>query len=395
MLHEYAHILQNHISRANSWASVHDGCAMRLTSGGALINSPEYAWTEAFAEYFAQAVRRTFANEPSLNGFAATASSFIDSPPACGVVGATSQAGTITPAMIENFIAASLWDLIDPVGNPAQGFEGHDTVAGEDATVFQIFDRKIDNGPANIFTFRTAWNARGKSFTGLECILSFYGIVPAMTGCRPGALKLVGDFNNDRKTDIALTAVSGWGSIPVAFSNGDGSFNVTNQASATFASLASSRGVVKLTGDFDGDGDTDIALTGGPGFTGIPVALSDGNGSFTFFDNPTAMLHTIAANPENRKLVGDFDGNGTADTRWWARRGSTRSPSRLASRTCPAISPRPSTTSGARSGSRPRSPARRSSQEISPATACATSSCCSPARPQSHAPPRTETAPSR
>ena len=189
MLHEYAHILQNHISRANSWASVHDGCAMRLTSGGALINSPEYTWTEAFAEYFAQAVRRTFANEPSLNGFAATASSFIDSPPACGVVGATSQAGTITPAMIENFIAASLWDLIDPVGNPAQGFEGHDTVAGEDATVFQIFDREIDNGPANIFTFRTAWNARGKSFTGLECILSFYGIAPAMTGCRPGALK--------------------------------------------------------------------------------------------------------------------------------------------------------------------------------------------------------------
>jgi hypothetical protein len=309
LLHEYGHVLQQHISGANMWASVHDGCSMRLTSGGSLINSPEYAWSEGFAEYYAHAVQRAFGNEPSLNGFATGS---IESPPACSVVGAGSQAGIITPAMVESFIASSLWDVVDPVGNPAQGFEGHDTVAGEDATVFRIFDREIDSGPANIFTFRTAWNARGRSLTGLDCILSFYGIVPAITGCRPGALKLAGDFDNDGKTDIALTA-PGWSSIPVAFSNGDGRFNVTNSAAATFVSMASSPGAVKLTGDFDGDGDTDIALSGGLSFTGIPVALSNRDGSFTVANNATAAFHSIAANPENRKLVGDFDGNGTSD----------------------------------------------------------------------------------
>src|SRR5262249_10727771 len=43
------------------------------------------------------------------------------------------------------------------------------------------------------------------------------------------AVKLVGDFNGDGRTDIALTQVAGWNSLPVAFSYRNGSFKVINQ----------------------------------------------------------------------------------------------------------------------------------------------------------------------
>jgi hypothetical protein len=37
-----------------------------------------------------------------------------------------------------------------------------------------------------------------------------------------------GDFNGDGKADLALTGGAGWTTIPVAFSRGDGNFNVAN-----------------------------------------------------------------------------------------------------------------------------------------------------------------------
>ena len=49
---------------------------------------------------------------------------------------------------------------------------------------------------------------------------------PAAT---PGVQVLTGDFNGDGRTDIALTGVAGWASIPVALSNGDGTFQVVNR----------------------------------------------------------------------------------------------------------------------------------------------------------------------
>jgi hypothetical protein len=39
---------------------------------------------------------------------------------------------------------------------------------------------------------------------------------------------LTGDFSGDGRTDIALTGAAGWATIHVATSNGDGSFTVTN-----------------------------------------------------------------------------------------------------------------------------------------------------------------------
>lgn len=45
----------------------------------------------------------------------------------------------------------------------------------------------------------------------------------------PQVSVITADFNGDGLTDIALTGVPGWGSIPVAFSTGDGNFKITNK----------------------------------------------------------------------------------------------------------------------------------------------------------------------
>ncbi len=45
----------------------------------------------------------------------------------------------------------------------------------------------------------------------------------------PGVRLIPGDFNGNGLTDIALVRQTpGWGSIPVAFANGDGTWNITN-----------------------------------------------------------------------------------------------------------------------------------------------------------------------
>ena len=219
--------------------------------------------------------------------------------------------------MVETSVAAALWDLLDTYGSPSQGVEAHDRVAGEAFTVFQIFDRELGMaGTTNILVFRDAWKARGKDVAALDCILSAYEILAATPGCTTsGAVKLVGRFKRgDLKAGIALTGVPGWGSIPVALSIGDGSFDVINQPAAEFASLAAQKRVAKVTGDFNRDGLTDIALVGGSGWGSIPVALGDGNGAFFFVNNVNlSMFPGFAADPEAQKLVGDFDGDGFTD----------------------------------------------------------------------------------
>jgi hypothetical protein len=129
---------------------------------------------------------------------------------------------------------------------------------------------------------------------------------------QPGVKPLIGDFNNDGKIDIALTGGGNWGSVPVAFSNGDGSFRVTNVFVGEFAAWAARPGVKPLVGDFNNDGKTDIALTGGVGWHSIPVAFSNGDGSFSVTN---AFVGDFAAwaSPGVKKLVGDFNGDGKTD----------------------------------------------------------------------------------
>jgi hypothetical protein len=158
------------------------------------------------------------------------------------------------------------------------------------------------------FTMPNCVGPRGTFLITNLAVLNF-----AAWAAMPNVRRFVGDFNGDGKTDVALLGGAGWATIPIAFSNGDGSFNVTNLPINNFNAWAITPNVKLLTGDFNGDGKTDIALTGGSGWTTLPVAMSNGNGTFTVTNTPIASFGPWASASNVTPLVGDFNGDGKAD----------------------------------------------------------------------------------
>jgi hypothetical protein len=126
-----------------------------------------------------------------------------------------------------------------------------------------------------------------------------------------GARALAGDFNGDGAADIALTGVSGWDFIALAISQFDGHFTPLSKNVASFPAWAASS--LPLSGDFDGDGDADIALVAGPGWNTIPVASSNRDGTFNVTNNTVRLFPAWATNGGPKFAVGDFDADGDAD----------------------------------------------------------------------------------
>jgi hypothetical protein len=102
----------------------------------------------------------------------------------------------------------------------------------------------------------------------------------------PSANVITGDFSGDGKTDIAVTAY-GLGGIGSYLSNGDGTFHAaySSQTGADWIDWPSAK---VITGDFNGDGKTDIAVTA-LGLSGIGVYLSNGDGTFHAIFSPQAV----------------------------------------------------------------------------------------------------------
>jgi hypothetical protein len=177
---------------------------------------------------------------------------------------------------------------------------------------------------------------------------------------------VVGDFNHDGRSDMAMVNPCGyWNTIPVAYAQPQsGTFAIANVYAAPFAESCTDTTVDVLAGDFNGDGHTDLArfsadgmviasgttssftttthslpgfayrartakvLTGrfdsGPStdialidtsgaYGSIAVGYINATGQLAWAERPAPDFAAWARMPGVRPLVGDFDGNGMSD----------------------------------------------------------------------------------
>jgi len=125
---------------------------------------------------------------------------------------------------------------------------------------------------------------------------------------------LTGDFNGDGKSDIAH-ARTAWGAWRVSLSTGSG-FTTQDWSTSPYVAIdnLSDQHEMIVTGDFNGDGRTDIAHSRS-GWTKWRVSLSTGSGFGTqewTVPGGRMVIHNLPDRHEE-VLTGDFNGDGKTD----------------------------------------------------------------------------------
>ena len=145
--------------------------------------------------------------------------------------------------------------------------------------------------------------ALGNYASGLSVVLNNgAGGFGAPTGIATGVLPwslCSADFNGDGKADLA-THNNGPGTVSILLGNGTGGFG----ADIGFGTGLFNNGVSICTGDFDGNGDPDLAIASG--FNYMIIALGNGDGTF----DSTTQFSTGGG---RSILSADFNGDGKAD----------------------------------------------------------------------------------
>ena len=104
----------------------------------------------------------------------------------------------------------------------------------------------------------------------------------------------------------------------MAFSNGDGTFRIENKPAGNITGWAAKSGVEVVPGDFDGDGKADLALfrhdlPGMTGWTTIPMAFSKGDGTFRIENKPAGRFVDWSTMEGVEIITGDFNNDARTD----------------------------------------------------------------------------------
>ena len=111
-----------------------------------------------------------------------------------------------------------------------------------------------------------------------------------------------GDFNNDGNLDIAVTNNSSPGTVGILLGDGNGGFS----AATTFSSGGSSP-VSVVAGDFNRDGNLDLVVTNN-GSNNVAILLGNGSGGFS-----APKTYSSGGSDPRGAGVGDFNHDGKLD----------------------------------------------------------------------------------
>ncbi len=167
--------------------------------------------------------------------------------------------------------------------------------------MFSIFLRKL-LGNSKVASERLRNSKRSRSRRPLleslegRAMFAFTSPISFAVGASPAGIA-VGDFNGDRRDDMAVANSGLISSVSVLLSNSDGSF----QPKIDYSAGANS--VDATAGDFNGDGKLDLAVVG----AALDILLGNGDGTFAL---PVEFL--VAPGAHSLK-VGDFNNDGKLD----------------------------------------------------------------------------------
>jgi hypothetical protein len=125
---------------------------------------------------------------------------------------------------------------------------------------------------------------------------------------------LSGDFNGDRRADMLLLGGPGWNTSPIAWAPSLGD-SVSNRVNPDVASITQEIDAKVATGDFDGDGWSDIVvMRGASTLVNLFMASADGFVGPEFYPTQWDLGASFGSDlMGGRLLTGDFNGDGLDD----------------------------------------------------------------------------------
>jgi hypothetical protein len=125
-------------------------------------------------------------------------------------------------------------------------------------------------------------------------------------GMCSNAQPLFGDFNGDGKLDLVVEAGAAGGGGPFGFStylgNGDGTFRAPINSTVEYL------GYTMAAADVNHDGKLDLLVVTARGSASLQVLFGNGDGSFTLGPVSAFDIYEV-----DTILIGDFDGDGNVD----------------------------------------------------------------------------------